>query len=100
MKIIAIDFDGTLCENCYPEIGEPKMDVIKRAINEQANGAKLILWTCRQDISLMAAVDWCAKYELAFDAINENTPEVIHMWGRTGRKVTADEYWDDKAVRI
>ena len=23
MKIIAVDFDGTLCENKYPEIGEP-----------------------------------------------------------------------------
>ena len=23
-KIIAVDFDGTLCENNWPEIGEPK----------------------------------------------------------------------------
>ena len=22
-KIIAVDFDGTLCTNAYPEIGEP-----------------------------------------------------------------------------
>ena len=100
MKIIAIDFDGTLCENCYPEIGEPKMDIINRAFDEQKNGSKLILWTCRSDLFLMEAVDWCAKNGLVFDAINENIPEVIAEWGRTGRKVAADEYWDDKAVRI
>ena len=100
MKIIAIDFDGTLFENCYPEIGMPKVDIIKQAIEEQKNGAKLILWTCRQDILLMDAIDWCAQFGLVFDAINENIPEVIAEWGRTGRKVAADEYWDDKAVRI
>ena len=100
MKIIAIDFDGTLCEIMYPFIGEPKMDIINRAIEEQKNGAKLILWTCRHDILLMDAIDWCARHGLIFDAVNENIPEVIATWGRTGRKVTADEYWDDKAVRI
>ncbi len=26
VKIIAVDFDGTLCENSWPEIGEPNED--------------------------------------------------------------------------
>lgn len=28
-KIIAVDFDGTLCENKWPEIGKPHTDVIE-----------------------------------------------------------------------
>lgn len=46
-KAIAIDFDGSLCTNAYPEIGEPNRPVIKRAQVEQRAGAGLILWTCR-----------------------------------------------------
>lgn len=46
-KIIAVDFDGTLCENKWPEIGEPKCAMISKLKKEQLAGAKLILWTCR-----------------------------------------------------
>ncbi len=28
-KIIAVDFDGTLCENKFPEIGEANKEMIK-----------------------------------------------------------------------
>lgn len=27
-QIIAVDFDGTLCENKWPEIGEPNTELI------------------------------------------------------------------------
>ena len=33
-RAIAIDFDGTLCENNYPDIGEPNWNVIYEAIQE------------------------------------------------------------------
>lgn len=46
-KIIAVDFDGTLCENQWPEIGEPKKEVITYLKERQTAGDKLILWTCR-----------------------------------------------------
>lgn len=45
---IAIDFDGILCQNAYPDIGDPNWDTIHQALKEQSNGAKLILWTCRE----------------------------------------------------
>lgn len=54
-KVIAIDFDGTLCENKYPEIGLPRWGVIFKALSEQENGAALILWTCRTGKELNAA---------------------------------------------
>lgn len=45
--IIAVDFDGTLCRNQYPEIGEPNNALIEYLKTRQNMGHKLILWTCR-----------------------------------------------------
>lgn len=97
-KAIAIDFDGCLCENRWPEIGAPNMDVISAAIREQTNGTALILWTCRVGGLLEAAVEWCSSYGLEFDAVNANLPERITAYRNDCRKVNADEYWDDAAV--
>ena len=97
-KAIAIDFDGCLCENNWPEIGAPHMEVITAAIDEKNNGAALILWTCRVGEKLGEAVAWCAGFGLEFDAVNANLPERIAAYQNDCRKVNADEYWDDRAV--
>lgn len=41
----------------------------------------------------------CAKqqWELEFDAVNENLPEIIERYGSDGRKIYADVYIDDKS---
>lgn len=46
-KIIAVDFDGCLAVNKWPEVGEPIWKNINRLKEEQANGTKVILWTNR-----------------------------------------------------
>ena len=46
-RIIAVDFDGTLCENKYPQIGQANEKLIKYLRDCQANGDKIVLWTCR-----------------------------------------------------
>lgn len=97
-KAIAIDFDGCLCENNWPEIGAPHMDVITAAIDEKNSGAALILWTCRVGEKLGEAVAWCEGFGLVFDAVNANLPERIAAYQNDCRKVNADEYWDDRAV--
>ena len=76
-KIIAVDFDGTLCVNKYPEIGDPNEELIAYLKKRQANGEKLILWTNRVDDRLDEAVKWCAEHGLMFDAVNDNLPESI-----------------------
>lgn len=95
-KIIAVDFDGTLCENKWPNIGRPNMEVINYILEEQRNGARLILWTNRTDIALSAAVLWCYNYGIMFDAINENLPDVIEYFKTESRKIFAHEYIDDR----
>lgn len=100
-KAIAIDFDGCICTDAFPEIGVPNYVVIARALQERRrNGAGLILWTCREGQLLQDAVDACRKWGLTFDAINESLPDWIEAFGTRPRKVGASEYWDDKAIRL
>lgn len=99
-KVIAIDFDGCLCEDAWPGIGEINRDVFRAAIEEKRKGAALILWTCREGKMLHEAVDFCAEKGLTFDAVNENLPERVGMYRNDCRKISTDEYWDDKAVRM
>jgi len=99
-KAIAIDFDGCLCTDDFPAIGEPNWAVINRAKTEQRAGAGLILWTCREGSLLLDAVAACAGWGLTFDAINESLPDWIEKFRTRPRKVGASEYWDDKAARI
>lgn len=99
-QVIAVDFDGVLCEDRYPKIGEPKEDMIKYFKQRKADGDKLILWTCRKGIYLNNAVAWCRKRGLEFDAVNENLPEYIEKYRGDTRKVFADIYVDDRAGSI
>ena len=95
-KIIAVDFDGTLCENKWPEIGAANEELIWYLRERQAEGDKLILWTCRVDDMLRKAVEWCYDYGLIFNAVNENLPEIIDNFGSDTRKIFANEYIDDR----
>lgn len=97
-KIIAVDFDGTLCENKWPEIGEPIQIVIDYVLDQKASGARIILWTNRSDEHLADALSWCENRGIYFDAVNENFPESIEEFGNDSRKIFAHEYLDDKAI--
>jgi hypothetical protein len=96
--IFAVDFDGTLCNSNYPELGEPIQHVIDFCIRKRAEGHKLILWTCRCGKYLDYAVAWCKEHGLYFDAINENLPEVLAVFENDSRKIFATHYIDDKGI--
>lgn len=99
-KAIAIDFDGCLCTDAFPAIGDPNWPVINRAKAEQQAGAGLILWTCREDQLLLDAIAACEGWGLTFDSMNESLPDWIEAFKTQPRKVGASEYWDDKAVQM
>lgn len=92
--IIAVDFDHTLSNAGYPHIGQPNKPLFDVLIKLKTQGHNIILWTCREDIQLQQAVDWCKEQGLEFDAVNENLPWL----GFYSRKVCADMYIDDLAV--
>ena len=97
---IAVDFDGCLCTNAWPGIGAPNTELIESLNRRRETGDKLILWTCREGALLDVALEWCRAHGLEFDAANENLPELIERYGGDCRKISADEYWDDKAVNV
>ena len=97
-KVYAVDFDGTLCEDKYPDIGAPNDALIISLILLRQQGHKLILWTCRGGEYLDRAIDWCKRQGLEFDAVNENLLERIQLYGNDCRKIGYDILIDDKAV--
>ena len=97
-RAIAVDFDGTLCENAWPKIGEPNTVLIDQLIEEQKKGAVIILWTCRARRMLKDAVSWAEKQGLVFDYVNRNVPERIRAFKNDSRKISADVYVDDRAA--
>lgn len=95
--ILAVDFDGTIVENKFPEIGMPDPIIVDAIKAYKAVGWKVILWTCRTDEMLQDAVDFCKEQlGIEFDAVNDNLPEVQHYFGGNTRKVFANLYWDDR----
>ena len=98
--IIAIDFDGTLCKECYPHIGEANREFIDDLVVRKKRGDKLILWTCREESFLEEAINWCQQQGLVFDAVNDNLEEIKQKYQHNSRKITADLYLDDKAQGV
>ena len=95
-KIYAVDFDGTLCENQWPEIGNPNRELIQFLKMAREIGHKVVLWTMREDDKLEAALEWCKARGLEFDAVNDNTEEMKQAYGNNPRKVFANVYIDDR----
>ena len=98
--IFAVDFDGTIVEDKFPEIGEAIPTVQRFIRARQKMGDKFILWTCRTQEYLQMAIEYCRNVGIEFDAVNDNLPEVRTKYGDNPRKVFADFYIDDKNTII
>ena len=98
MKIIAVDFDGTLCHNEWPNIGPPNLALLKYLRIMRSRGYKLILNTMREGEMLDKAVAWCKEHGLEFDAVNDNLPEMVKFFNGNPRKIFANYYFDDHNV--
>ncbi len=92
---IAVDFDGTIVEHRYPDIGKEIMFAIETLIQLQKVGYQLILWTYRSSKELDEAVEFCRGRGLEFYAVNKNYPEEVFDES-ISRKVLADYYIDDR----
>jgi len=94
---IVIDFDGTICEHKFPDIGEP-MPGVKEALETlKKSGFRIIVHTCRtasywKDVlpgNQIKLVEGFMKYhKLPYDVI----------W--THDKPIGIAYIDDKAIRF
>ncbi len=97
--IICIDFDGTLVDHAYPEIGKPAPHAVKWLKRLQKYGARLILYTMRSDVNdqklLTEAVRYLEENGVTLYAVNENPDQ--QGW-TTSPKPFANAYVDDLAV--
>ena len=94
---IAVDFDGTIVEHKYPQIGKEQLFAFEtiRALIEQKH--QLILWTYRAGKELDEAIEYCRENGVEFFAVNKNYPEE-HYDGSISRKIDADVNIDDRNV--
>lgn len=96
---IAVDFDGTIVEHRYPEIGKElpfATQTLKMLMNDRH---KLILWSVREGKLLEDAVEWCRKRGVEFYAVNKDYPEEdLTKSQNFSRKIKADVWIDDRNI--
>jgi hypothetical protein len=95
--IIGVDFDRTIVEDRYPDIGEEipfATDTLKMLIKEHH---RIILWTVREGKYLEDAVNWCRDRGVEFYAVNRDYPEETTDNNQYfSRKLKADLWIDDR----
>lgn len=96
---IAVDFDGTIVEHRYPEIGKElpfATETLRMLIADQH---KLILWSVREGKLLEEAVEWCRERGVEFYAVNKDFPEEkVEYNNHFSRKIKADLWIDDRNI--
>lgn len=91
--IIAVDFDGTVVDHRYPDIG-PEVPGAVEGLRKLVDASHvLILWTMRSGESLYDAVRWYADREIPLFGANKNPDQ---RW-TTSPKAFAHVYIDDAA---
>ena len=97
--IIAVDFDGTIVEHQYPEIGKElpfATETLRMLIADQH---KLILWSVREGKLLEDAIEWCRERGVVFYAVNKDFPEEkVEYNNHFSRKIKADLWIDDRNI--
>ena len=100
--ILAVDFDGTIVEHRYPDIGPPIEGALPCLRLLKREGVMLILWTCRQGERLREAVEWCKAQGIEFDAVNEDCAQTLQAFAGkydgTNYKIYGDRYIDDRNI--
>lgn len=94
---LAVDFDGTIVEHRYPQIGPEipfAIDTLKMLIRDHH---KIILWTVREGELLDEAVNWCRERGVEFYAVNRDYPEeTTNNNQHFSRKIKVDYFIDDR----
>lgn len=111
---IAVDYDGTMVDHMFPEIGKDVPGAVRWVKEFQKLGAKIILWTVRSDMNLYTpdlssdtksfmefdkpfvtqAVQYMEDKGIALHGVNENPDQYTFS---TSNKAYANIYIDDAA---
>jgi hypothetical protein len=96
--IIAVDFDGTVVDHIYPDVGRDVPGAVYWLKEIVRAGGRLILWTMRSPDSkdgnvLQDAVDWFDRNRIPLFGANKNPQQ---SWS-SSPKAYAHLYVDDAA---
>lgn len=99
LPIIAVDFDGTIVDHQYPDIGKPVPFAVDVLLEMQNLGARIILWTMRHDSLkhgpvLTKATDYLDSCGIKLYGVNINPDQ---SWSASP-KAYAHAYIDDAAI--
>lgn len=96
---IAVDFDGTIVTDKYPQIGEElpfATETLRMLIKDHH---RLILWSVREGQALQDALNWCHERGVDFWAVNKDYPEEEEdKNNHFSRKIKADYFIDDRSI--
>ena len=99
---ICVDFDGTIVDHRFPEIGPPVPGAVEWMLKWQSAGARLILFTMRSDGGrdgdvLNRAVEYLKQNGVELYGVNKN-PTQVH-W-TSSPKAYGQLYIDDAAFGV
>lgn len=95
--VLIIDFDGTICEHQFPEIGEPKEKAIEVMQALDKAGFKIVIHTCRANPSI-GGQEASDKYVQEMeDWLKENKIPYDEVWRGIGKPI-GHLYIDDHAL--
>lgn len=95
--IVAVDFDGTMVEHQYPDIGQPVPEAIEWVHKWIEAGAKIVLWTIRSHQGtgrLDQAVEYMENAGIELYGVNKNPTQKSFS---SSAKAYAHKYVDDMA---
>ena len=99
--VIVVDLDGTICEHCYPDFGEPIAGAKEALRRLKAAGFRIVVHTVRTSASFQAPEAYVPEV---------NSLEAVHAFLQQ-HAIPYDEIWlhdkplavayiDDRAVRL
>ena len=102
---LAIDFDGTIVEHDYPNIGKLKEGAIEYINKLHEDGFYIIIWTVRGGKEQEDAENFLKENSIHYDTINKNSTSFLEKLNENPRfiaeyheprKICADIYIDDR----
>lgn len=108
-KVVVIDFDGTLCEFAFPNIGKPKPDVKQALEKLKELGYTIRIHTCGtahrwgkefRILHIRTMEKFLEENEIPYDEIIINMDKPIADWYIDDRAIQYKDNWLDIVQQI
>lgn len=95
---LSIDFDGTIVEDTYPDVGQVRPYAIRYLQALEGEGHVIIINSNREGKYKEDAIEFLKQNNIPFHYFNENDQRLIDKYSNDSRKIGADLYIDDKSL--